>query len=560
MNFDEILRRTGEIGVFQIILYILLGFVGIPTGEQNLLMVFLGQDQDHWCTIPELANMTAEQQKYIGVPYDSEKKRFDRCQRYDLNFSQYSSEELSGWNRTLMIDNTTAVKFCSAWTFDKTDGLSTVNEQFGLVCDRDWLTALATTIYMAGFMVGCMFYGSISDRYGRHITLIITLFTEICFGLIAAFVPFYWLFVIFRFLAGTAAAGSFTTAFVMVMEMIGPKYRVILGVFVQGWFALGFMLVSGLGYAVRDHVMLQVCCSVPTILLLSYWWLVPESPRWLISEGEIDKSYKVVSKMAKWNKTKAPEKHLFYSEHGKDVSAGMAGARSPNFFDLLRTPNMRKRSLNIFFNWFVNSLVYYGLSLSAGSLGGSIYFNTFLSGAVELPAYVVLIFTMDRFGRRKSIIASMLIGGIACLACCPILDNEPLQPLLVTFAMIGKFGISASFSIIYVYSAEVFPTVVRNVGVGSGSMHARIGGLVAPQIARLSSIWRPLPSIIFGLFSIAAGLLFILLPETYGQVLPETLVDGENFGIKQSKTHGNEEAVGLNKMNGDTEDQEGERA
>jgi hypothetical protein len=53
--------------------------------------------------------------------------------------------------------------------------------------------------------------------------------------------------------------------------------------------------------------------------------------------------------------------------------------------------------------------------------------------------------------------------------------------------MIGKFGISASFSIIYVYSAEVFPTVVRNVGVGSGSMHARIGGLVAPQIARLVS-------------------------------------------------------------------------
>ena len=59
--------------------------------------------------------------------------------------------------------------------------------------------------------------------------------------------------------------------------------------------------------------------------------------------------------------------------------------------------------------------------------------------------------------------------------------------IIVTLAMIGKFCISASFAIIYVFSAELFPTVVRNVGVGSGSFWARVGGVVAPYIGELVS-------------------------------------------------------------------------
>ena len=53
---------------------------------------------------------------------------------------------------------------------------------------------------------------------------------------------------------------------------------------------------------------------------------------------------------------------------------------------------------------------------------------------------------------------------------------------IVTCAMIGKFCISASFAIVYVYSAEVFPTVLRTTGVGSSSMCARIGSIVAPYV------------------------------------------------------------------------------
>lgn len=63
-----------------------------------------------------------------------------------------------------------------------------------------------------------------------------------------------------------------------------------------------------------------------------------------------------------------------------------------------------------------------------------------------------------------------------------------LQWLTTTFAMIGKLGAAAGFSMVYQYSGELFPTVVRNAGMGSSSCMARIGGMIAPYIADLVSI------------------------------------------------------------------------
>ena len=64
------------------------------------------------------------------------------------------------------------------------------------------------------------------------------------------------------------------------------------------------------------------------------------------------------------------------------------------------------------------------------------------------------------------------------------------------------------------------------------SMSARISGIVAPFILILGDYWAPFPFVIFGVNSLLAGLLALLLPETHGATLPETIEEGEEFGSK----------------------------
>ena len=58
-----------------------------------------------------------------------------------------------------------------------------------------------------------------------------------------------------------------------------------------------------------------------------------------------------------------------------------------------------------------------------------------------------------------------------------LVDNHYLNFFL------GKFGVSAAFALVYLYTAEIFPTMIRATVVGMCSMFARVGGILAPQVA-----------------------------------------------------------------------------
>ncbi|XP_046583280.1 organic cation transporter protein-like [Haliotis rubra] len=319
------------------------------------------------------------------------------------------------------------------------------------------------------------------------------------------------------------------------LEMVGPSKRVLAGVGVQLFWSVGMFILGAVAYALRYWKTLQLVISVPSALLFGLWWLIPESSRWLLSRGRKAEAEVIIQKAAKKNGVELPASMLAELT----VDEGDRG----KFTQLFTSRIIRNRTLIIFFNWhrFVVNIAYYGLGLNVQNLSGDIYLNYTIASIAETASYVACILLMDKVGRKLLHCSSMLVGGLACVAVLfPVIYEAPSW-VTILLSMIGKLGVSAAFAIIYVFSAELMPTVVRNSGVGASSTCGKIGGMTSPYIADLGllvggDLKVALPLIVFGVLCMAAGGLSLLLPETLNTTLPENIQDAKTFGKSTSST------------------------
>ena len=192
--------------------------------------------------------------------------------------------------------------------------------------------------------------------------------------------------------------------------------------------------------------------------------------------------------------------------------------------------------------------------MNSVNLAGDIFVNTLLGVLIEAPGmllfplthinkfycclgYLIALLTMDRFGRKPILVLCQLVAGCACIGAGFVPTSIPV--LMSVLSCVGKMGSSAAFSLIYLYSAEMFPTAVRNTALGTCSMVARVGGFMAPYIASLGSSEDStyVPFLIFGISTLVGGSTAILLPETLGTQLPVTIEDAEKLCTeKKNKT------------------------
>ncbi|KAM6180619.1 solute carrier family 22 member 3 [Erethizon dorsatum] len=538
-SFDEALQRAGEFGRFQRRVFLLLCLTGVTFAFLFVSVVFLGTWPEHyWCRGPSAAalaercgwspeeewNRTAPA---LRGPAPPERLGDGRCQRYLLEAvnSSAGAGALSCADPLAAFPNRSAplVPCRGGWRYAQAH--STIVTEFDLVCVNAWMLDLTQAILNLGFLAGAFTLGYAADRYGRIVVYLISCFGVGVTGVVVAFAPNFPVFVIFRFLQGVFGKGTWITCYVIVTEIVGSKQRRIVGIVIQVFFTLGIIILPGIAYFIPNWQGIQLAITLPNFLFLLYYWVVPESPRWLITRKEGDKALKILRRIAKCN-------GKYLSSSYSEITVTDEEVSNPSILDLVRTPQMRKCTLILMFAWFTSAVVYQGLVMRLGITGGNLYIDFLISGVMELPAALLILLTIEPIGRRLPFAASNIVAGVACLVTAFLPEGIPW--LRKTVATLGRLGITMAFEIVYLVNSELYPTTLRNFGVSLCSGVCDFGGIIAPFLLfRLAAVWLELPLIIFGILASVCGGLVMLLPETKGIALPETVDDVEKLGRKK---------------------------
>ncbi|XP_068160427.1 solute carrier family 22 member 13-like [Antennarius striatus] len=500
-SFGQVLKEIGEFGLFQKRLLIILCIPTVFSAFVTFGQVFTGMSFPHHCNtnwiLERGPNLTEEEQKNLTLPVN-EDGRFESCKMFTPVDWDLETIEAYGINST--IDCT------DGWDYEAPEGASSILTEFDVVCDKSSLIGVSQSIYMAGIFFGALAFGTISDRFGRRFAILLSLLLQLLFGVAVALSPNIYAYTVFIFFTGVSGIPILMTLTVMSMEWTDPSKVAVCSIILMIVNSSGLLVLAGIAYLIRDWRILQLVLSVPIVLVLAiFFCFIPESARWLISQGRKEEALKVLQRAAQVNGRTMPEDLL-------DKLKMEGSTERRNMLDIFRIPYLRKRTLIMGFNWFASSLMYFGLGLNVSSFGINIYLTQFIFGFVEIPANMITLVLIQYFGRRISQAGFLIFGGVSCLVVLAIPKDLPV--VITTIAVLGKFGSTASFNIAYIYSAELYPTVLRQNGVGQNNMCARIAGILAPLIWLLEVYHHTIPMLLYGIIPIAAGILSFLLPET----------------------------------------------
>ncbi|XP_076443256.1 organic cation transporter protein-like [Babylonia areolata] len=198
--------------------------------------------------------------------------------------------------------------------------------------------------------------------------------------------------------------------------------------------------------------------------------------------------------------------------------------------DIFRSKLMLKTTIVIAFLWITNSVTYYGLMMTSSSVAGNRFLNFFLQALMELPAYITVFFCLRRFGRRNVICGFLCIAATSLLLSSVLIatvKSSAIGPITNVLSLMGKYGISGSFSALFIFCPELFPTNMRTAGLGMSSAFSRFGAMVAPYTNNMAQMALWSPGILFGGMTLLAAFVTFTLPETRGRPMPTTIEDME---------------------------------
>lgn len=505
-SFGNVLAEVGEFGPFQKRLLFVLCLPSIFAAFNTIGQVFTGQSFPHRCNtdwILERGNLTEERRRNLTLPL-GEDGGYERCRMFTPVDWDLETIEARGINSTS--------ECLHGWDYDKPEGVSSLVTEMDLVCANNGLVEVSQSLYMVGLLLGAPIFGAMSDRLGRRKTILVCLFLLPVTAGATAFSPNIYFFMVVKFFCGLCGAMLMTTS-VLGVEWNAPSKSAFCTTSILLVYELGLMLLPFFAYLVGNWRKLQVVLFSPIIVVWGiFYCFVPESARWLLAQGRREEAEQELRRAARVNGRKLADNFL-------DKVEMEVPSKKGNMLDILRIPYLRKRFILMSLIWISTSLVYYGLSLNVGSFGMNIYITQLVFGAAEVPGSLLSFTLNQRIGRRLTQSGSLIFAGATSLSILAIPRDLPM--VITAVAIVGKLAMSASFTNIYVYAAELYPTSLRQNGMGVTAMCGRVGAILSPLVTLLAAYHHAIPLLVYGIMPIVAGGLCFLLPETLNIELPD---------------------------------------
>ncbi|CAG5126962.1 unnamed protein product [Candidula unifasciata] len=378
--------------------------------------------------------------------------------------------------------------------------------EFDLVCEREVLAGLTQTLLTLGHAVGSLVFPYFADNYGRKPIILICSILWLASSIALAFSVSYTMLAICKTLVGVFLQGVAQTSVTVMMEILTSGQRGhMFGSLAFIFWTTSIILMIPVAYLLKDYswrvLELAYCSYFIYIFLLL---LLDEPLRWLAANGLTERVMDVLKRAAKWN--------------------------GSNLDDVLSA------FYTVFCIVFFNSLTYYALLLMSSTLSGSLYLNYFLNCVVEIPSAILIYFFIDRWGRKICFAAYSIIAGTTLVAAAVVTTLFVDQMVVIkVLTIMGKFGISGSFGVIYTFTPELFPTNVRNTGLGLANVSACIGGMLAPFSGLLMNQATYAPGVIFGIGSLILSAWTYFLPETARRQLPQSIADIEVWSQEEEQ-------------------------
>ncbi|NXH22823.1 S22AH protein, partial [Bucco capensis] len=402
-----------------------------------------------------------------------------------------------------------------------------------LVCASRWKVPLEQTTHLLGWTLGSVTAGLACDRFGRRSAFLVSLVLAVPLGLGVALAVTFLMVLVARLLFGAALAGAFLSLYVARLELCDPPQRLEVTMVAGFFWIAGELLLPGLAVLCRDWRVLQGAVTMILALLAACWWcpaLLLESPRWLLATKQLEKARKTLQALAETSGPSSEDCFCCHESLLTELESLSEVSPQPQYHtvcEIFGTRVIWKNGVILGFAAFIGSGIRHCFTRNLAPHLPRFFSSYLVLVGTEAAACLFVCVTAERFGRRAVLLLCSILTGISSLLLLA-LTQYLLDLIVLTLSVVG---ITASYAVTMLsifFASEVLPTVVRGAGLGLILGVSFVGKAAAPITAIPNSRGFFLHHVVFASFTILAVLSIMLLPESQGRSLPQSLQDGES--------------------------------